>query len=1033
MTDTAKVTPEEKVTKEIPDLPLSLRRALEAGECVLFVGAGIGTYLRDKKGEPAPDGEELARRLANHFGIDTEGNFDLSRIAEIVELRKGRKELETFLKDELDNLEPDATIRWLPNTRWRAIFTTNYDYALERAYQLTPKPPQKPVSFSITPELTYVDPRFDVPIYHLHGTFFSQSKPQIVITQSDFVTFRESRRMLFELLKKEFATSTVLYIGYSNRDPNWQVVLTEIRNEFYPSPMPMSFRVAPATPALDVEILRAKGVETLNMKLDELVSAAAATLKEAASIVDLLETARKQVPTELTTEFDKSPAAILRFLSSWTYVNGADFDQRPNIAQFLKGDMPNWGLLGRRLFFQRDLEDEVYDELLDFATSVSQSPTSLLVTGPAGYGATTLLLSLATRLVSDNAGPVFLHRPGSPISEGDVELGASLFPAKRPFFLIDNGADHVGELASALYTLRETDRACCFLIAERTNEWRQRRPRLRPREFEIEHLSDPEINRLLDFLGANNALNKLADLKRELQFQMIKNKHRQELLVAMRESTEDNSFDAILEDEFRGIGNDLAKGAYLTTCAFYQHGSLLRDSLLAELIGRTVTEMYEETADETEGVVVYELQDPLYGRHTARARHRKIAEIVWARCGDTAEKEKIIQKILDSLNLNYGLDKDAFESFVRTDSFVDTLRTLEGKTKFFETACQKEPLSPYVRQHYARMLLREGRPEAALGQIDQAIEIKKDVRVLYHTKGLILTEITITTESEEIARRRLVQAERAFRQGITMYPRDEYSYQGLASLFLKWAKRAPAEAAEYVAKCEEVISEGLRVVNSREALWLVSAEVQQFLGSAPKYQQALEKAIKDNPKSVVGRYLLGRHYRRTGQPQRAIDTLEPVIKECPDEFRCCLNYALSMLDIGAKYPATIAIVRLGSLYGMKEPRYISILGGLLFMNREFSQAAAVFDESKKQEFSGSEMKQIHFWALDPTDHSKHLRVEGKVMAVRAGFCLIDVASHPRLLCPATRWGGMLMRQGQGLTVEIGFCAKGPIADKPLPI
>src|SRR2546426_858496 len=130
------------------------------------------------------------------------------------------------------------------------------------------------------------------------------------------------------------------------------------------------------------------------------------------------------------------------------------------------------------------------------------------------------------------------------------------------------------------------------------------------------------------------------------------------------------------------------------------------------------------------------------------------------------------------------------------------------------------------------------------------LKINKDVRVLYHTKGLVLTDIAIGTEGEEIARRRLVQAEKAFRHGIAMNPRDEYSYQGLALLFLKWAKHIPAETTEYIAKCEETISEGLRTVNVREGLWLVSAEVQQFLGSAPKYEQALERAIRENPKSV---------------------------------------------------------------------------------------------------------------------------------------------------------------------------------------
>lgn len=999
---------------------------------MLFVGAGIGSYVRDEQGRAAPNAQELARRLADHFKIDTEENFDIARTAEIVELRNGRKELEAFLKEQLSKLEPEPPLRWLATLRWRAIFTTNYDYAIERAYELTTKPCQNPVSFSITPELRQISPPFDVPIYHLHGTFFSQSKPRLIITQGDYVTFRESRKMLFELLKKEFATSTLLYIGYSNKDPDWHETLTEMRAEFYPSPMPVSFRIAPNTSTIDSELLRSKGVQSLDMKLDQFALAAASALKDAASITDVLSSARKQIPAQLTAEFEKSPAAIIRFLNSWTLVNGSDFNQRPNVAEFLKGDKPNWGLLASRLFFQRDLEDDVYYELLDFATSESHSPMSFLITAPAGYGTTTLLLTLATRLVSDSAGAIFLHRPGTSVSEGDVEYGTTLFPDKRPFFVIDNGADHAAQVAAAANRLREVHREACFLLGERSNEWRQRRPRLKPEEFEIEPLSDPEIHRLLEFLKANNALNKLADLKPDMQFQVVKNRHRQELLVAMRELTEDNSFDAILEDEFNGIGNDVAKNVYLITCCFYQYGSLLRDALLAQLINKTAVEMYEQTADETHGVVIYEEQDVLRGRYTARARHRKIAEIVWNRCGDTSEKEHILQNALSSLNLNYGLDKDAFENFVRTDSFVDSLHTLEGKTKFFETACQKDPLSPYVRQHYARMLLREGKGQAALGQIDQAIEINKEVRVLYHTKGLILTQMAIASESLDIGRRRLVQAESAFRYGIAHNPRDEYSYQGLARLFLEWAEHFPDDTTTYIAKCEEVISEGLRNVSVREGLWLVSADVQQFLGSAPKHHQALEKAVRESPRSVIARYLLGRNYWKLHQPDKAVETLEPVIKEHPDEFRSCLIYALCMLEKGGTYPEAIAIVRLGSLYGMKEPRYIAILGALLFMNGDFSKASEVFDHGKKQELTAGELKEVHLWARDPKDRSLRLRAEGKVATVRPGFCLIDVPHLPRLLCPGSKWGGILMEPGQRVTIEIGFSAKGPVAMHPQP-
>ena len=56
--------------------------------------------------------------------------------------------------------------------------------------------------------------------------------------------------MLFELLKHDAAISTFLYIGYSNRDPNWKLVLGELSEEFLLSQMPRSYRLAPTTPGL---------------------------------------------------------------------------------------------------------------------------------------------------------------------------------------------------------------------------------------------------------------------------------------------------------------------------------------------------------------------------------------------------------------------------------------------------------------------------------------------------------------------------------------------------------------------------------------------------------------------------------------------------------------------------------------------------------------------------------------------------------------------------------------------------------------
>ena len=272
-------TPSGMYSVDTVIIPSGLRRALESGNCVLFVGAGLREHVLDKTGKPAPDAQELAERLADHFGIDAGGEYDLAVVSEIVEIRVGRSELEAFIESQLSDLRPDSLFQWLTTIRWTAIFTTNYDNALETAFELNPNQPRKIIPFGTTPDLFGIDPRFEVPIYHLRGRFSGSDKPFVVITQSDYVTFRERRRMLFEVLKKDFPTSTLLYIGFSDRDPNWNLVLEEMRQDFYPSPLPRSYRLALRTQPLNAEILRSKGVETIDASFEGFVAAAWAALQ----------------------------------------------------------------------------------------------------------------------------------------------------------------------------------------------------------------------------------------------------------------------------------------------------------------------------------------------------------------------------------------------------------------------------------------------------------------------------------------------------------------------------------------------------------------------------------------------------------------------------------------------------------------------------------------------------------------------------------------------------------------------------------
>lgn len=166
------------------DLPMGLVSALQSGNCVLFVGAGVGHHAHTRTGLTAPDARGLGLSLASEFGIDAGSDPELSKVAQIVEKRKGRLELIAALERTLGHLQPDEDLQWLMSRTWKAVFTTNYDTVLERCVELNPTPTRTAVSVGINSEVREFDPNFQMPIYHLHGSFLSEgAKGSILVTR----------------------------------------------------------------------------------------------------------------------------------------------------------------------------------------------------------------------------------------------------------------------------------------------------------------------------------------------------------------------------------------------------------------------------------------------------------------------------------------------------------------------------------------------------------------------------------------------------------------------------------------------------------------------------------------------------------------------------------------------------------------------------------------------------------------------------------------------------------------------------------
>ena len=105
------------------DMPFELKQAIETGNAILFVGAGMCYNMVTSDGSVIPDGTDLAQRISNEFIVPSNGTPDLAKISQYVIGKKcGRTELCTYIRTILEKANPDESMMWIPTVKWKGNF-----------------------------------------------------------------------------------------------------------------------------------------------------------------------------------------------------------------------------------------------------------------------------------------------------------------------------------------------------------------------------------------------------------------------------------------------------------------------------------------------------------------------------------------------------------------------------------------------------------------------------------------------------------------------------------------------------------------------------------------------------------------------------------------------------------------------------------------------------------------------------------------------------------------------------------------------
>ena len=199
----------------------ALEDSLLAGECVLFVGAGLS------RGAGLPDGNELIARLTADLNLKPGGRIDYHDLAQWYRERFGPPTLANVINRTFS----DPSCRPLPTLAHyllmalpvRHVITTNYDDLLERALAAMKRHPVKVVQQE---DVALTGQGGGVFVVKLHGDIAHPE--EIVLSRDDYDEFFERRPAMALLLEGLLLNQTFFFVGYGLRDPNFRQIYARI-------------------------------------------------------------------------------------------------------------------------------------------------------------------------------------------------------------------------------------------------------------------------------------------------------------------------------------------------------------------------------------------------------------------------------------------------------------------------------------------------------------------------------------------------------------------------------------------------------------------------------------------------------------------------------------------------------------------------------------------------------------------------------------------------------------------------------------
>lgn len=490
--------------------------------------------------------------------------------------------------------------------------------------------------------------------------------------------------------------------------------------------------------------------------------------------------------------------SLQEFFSAFRLVRAPD-RLPPARKDFLLGSRPEWNAVFSNLDAHRDCADDLRKKILDLLSSDVAS--SILVSGSAGSGKSTIMMRVAADLAASGIQVLFLDQ-----SQGIApHLVAHGLEAASPRFVvfIDDAATYLPLVSAFVEANRVAPRKMVIVVGERSN----RRGRVLQRLsglpascalFELPNLSDRDIEALLDKLNEFNLLGKLTGKTREEQRYEFAFRAEKQILVAMREATKGEDFNVIILNEFDSIELDEAKIAYLAIGLGTSFGAQLSIEQFVSFTDMFPNEALLLLDNQLRDIVIR--REP--HRRSLHARHRVIADALLNELAPRILVEKayicLLQSLAHDLDFSRTKHSKSFELYrdvINHDQIQKRFRAdIQSAREIFRSLEHHLNSDYHFLLQYASLELEFGELATAENYLTQAEELAPRAdNFIQTTKALLFYKQSAQSSRIHEAAVLRDEARLVLTAQIEARPNDPYPAHILCAQELDWWEKWPTK------------------------------------------------------------------------------------------------------------------------------------------------------------------------------------------------------------------------------------------------